>query len=796
MTRTGSLALAALAALTLIVWLGPLRRGTSAALSGAVPAAARGADHTAALAPLAPSDPSAPSSAGPGESPQRRAAEGAVAPEAAPPAHASLVVRAVRASDAAPFVGEVVRLRRAGARGIDRATSQDVDGVTDTTGAASFDGLEPGRYLVLSLRSAGRGVELAAGARETITLTLASGVAVSGQVVDTNGAPIPGAAILVSERWNPTRVARAADADAAGRFELADVTPESYVSARAPGRAASRQVVPRGAPGDHMEVVLTLESSGALVRGVVLESGDRPVVGAVVLIGEEPGAWQPRGGYDTLAAAPVRLVTDEDGRFATDEATPGLGLLRVRAPGLGPHVAPLDVPREGVRDLVVRLVPAARVAGVVRGGDGATAAGAMVGEAREGMLGEPALVRAGVDGSFELGDLAAGTRVFEAQHATLGRVRAELTLAPGEVLDWNPVLAPTLAIHGRLTYRDGRPGARLLVAAAAPDARGTTSTTSDDDGRFRLPHLDPLPHTVTVQPPRTGDGLAGGWLASFPLRSVEGVIPSDEALDLVLDEPLNDGRVLATVLGPDGTPVQGARLLVWHDAKRLWRTLDAAAATGRVEAERVPAGTLSLSIEAPGYGTHVLGERALEASGTLDLGEVRLAATGTVGGAVHGVDAARLATVEVWLLPLSGDARWAAGRIVDGRLESEPLPAGRWRLTARGRGVLYRELELEVRAGARTDVDLALTPCGEQRVRVTTATALPHAPFGELVDAAGARVWQDGVLRRDGEAFVADVAAPPGIYTFTTGTSSEHRASRSLTFTGADDDGEVELTLP
>lgn len=630
-----------------------------------------------------------------------------------------------------------------------------------------------------------------AAGEKRVRIEVKPGIEVVGQVVDALGNGVDGAEVLLSERWNPGRVERATVADAAGRFRLTDVGQDTTVSARAKGRRASRQVVPRGAPGARMEVVLYLEAAGTSIFGVVLGPRGEPVAGALVVIGaepdEQPGGRDTRDGFDTVPPAPVRLVADDSGKFATTAGPEGPSVLRVSAEGCAPHSEPRTFLPRAANEVTVRLQPAARVIGTVVAADGAPVGGALVSTGRG--FGH-ASARTDAAGAFELSDLAPGPAHLEASHSRAGLARIELELVAGEVATWHAALEPTLAIHGRVLDAEGRGAPRYTVSAVAHKGGPTRGTNTGPDGSFRVPHVEPTAYRVTVR--RGGDE----W-RQFPLLTVTDVVPSDEPLILRLDAAsLDAGELVGVVLGPDGAPVSGARVTVWHAAKRLWSTIDVDADTGRFAAGDVPAGALQLAMEAPGFGSRELGVRELAAGDVLDLGEQRFAAVGRLEGTVRGISPERAAELELFALPLGGDARWARVKVVASELTSDPLAAGRWRLTARGRRVAYREIEFEVRAGERTRVDLDLVTCGELRVRITSETALPYAPWCALRDAAGLVAWRANQPRRDGDAFIADVFAPAGSYTFQCGAGAERTASLPVTLTGAEDDGEVRVTLP
>lgn len=146
-----------------------------------------------------------------------------------------------------------------------------------------------------------------------------------------------------------------------------------------------------------------------------------------------------------------------------------------------------------------------------------------------------------------------------------------------------PVVAPPppppppepIALLGQVRAPDGRPIAGATVAVA--DLR----TSTDADGAFRLPDLEPGVHEVRVTAPGRR-----AWAGEVTVG--EGV-----SLTSVTLEPLG-GAIRGRVLGPDGAPIAGATLTAGGQSAR-------SAADGAFALEGVAPGPTEVAVSADGY---------------------------------------------------------------------------------------------------------------------------------------------------------------------------------------------------
>jgi len=705
----------------------------------------------------------------------RTAAPVAPAPAASSPAPApsgaALRVHA-RWADGTPVAGEVVLVATRDAR-----TDESRALTTGSDGSVRLEDLPPGPVRVRLLRGAEASATLRTGRETEVTLELRSGVIVAGRVRDGDGAPVPGAEIWVSERYRNNLGHVLTRSDEEGAFALDALGADHYVGARKPGFAPSGLRSVRGAPGDRLGLELLLVEAGAALSGTVVDRAGQPVPEAWVLVGSErPASVRLEDGSFAPAAPPQRAQADAEGRFELPAVALGLQPFQARAPGFAPSTDTFEVLPGGARDLRVVLEREARLVGRVQDPSGRPLFGVQV------RIGEPELFASpwtfsGLDGSFELASIPAGRQLVEASHAEHGTARRELLFAPGEREEWQAVLAPEDRIVGRLVDAHGRPLAGLVVIAVAEDERDlrTRSDASDAEGRFAVSGLADRAHLVWVQAPQ-------GW-RDFPLAEAQGVRPGDAPLELRVAAEDERGRLQLEVAAPDGTPLPGAELHVWHVEQRLWRSFASGGESAAIRAEHVPPGSLQLELRHPEHPWKALGTQRVEAGATLDLGRIALEPSGRLRVRLLGLPEERHATLRATLVD-AANRESGVPRLAPGLLTAGPLAPGEHELVLGGEGVREVRARFAITAGAETELTVTLEPCGTRVVRFAwpESSLAPAWIACTLHDAAGQRVW-GGNADVAQEPPLVRVAAPPGSYRLVAGGAGNLY-------------GELELELP
>lgn len=406
-------------------------------------------------------------------------------------------------------------------------------------------------------------------ARTQLELPLAACTTVRGRVVDEQGRPLAGAAVVQTKllaenaRWIGdaavsldvgsfgSQVAQLvgydrdlllAVAGADGGFVVRGQKPGALlVRFELPGRGSrwQRVVVPSpGGVGEFGEVVL---GPGCRVQGRVLR-GELPLAGAAVSV----------VGRDSQTT----VVTRRDGSFFADDLPPGDYRVRARLPSMPTANAEQQVTLAAGQPAVLSrplvLPPGRIVRGSVVGGDGQPLAGALV--TVRGFVGQPTVTDPGGRFSLELPQ-----RSVELQ-ASLGDRQSRVAVRTGQReieirLDTPPVCTLVAQVVG-LPGRMRPPGALLRLATVEGGA-------------------ETAPRTRWVEMP-------GGELR-WPLCPVgrvrvqiccEGYAPWSGERDANANEPLQLGEVLlepgcrlaGRVVDPAGKPVANAVVLLGEEA--------------------------------------------------------------------------------------------------------------------------------------------------------------------------------------------------------------------------------------
>ncbi len=231
---------------------------------------------------------------------------------------------------------------------------------TDKDGNFTLKGLAPEKHILRADDGYGNATwlrNIVASARPSpIELVLGVGAVLSGEVVDTNGAPVAAFTILVREKTGAltSALVRVESVfDSAGRFRLSRLPPSQYIAtARAAGFATSSEAKVDLTSGD-AEVKLSLPRGGS-IAGVVRSKEDKnPIEGAKVSL--EQTAHRAPGDISAIRA----VVTNAQGEFELPGLAPGQHALLIAAAGHhGKIVGALSL-REGQRlsSVTVELTP-------------------------------------------------------------------------------------------------------------------------------------------------------------------------------------------------------------------------------------------------------------------------------------------------------------------------------------------------------------------------------------------------------------------------------------------------------
>lgn len=371
---------------------------------------------------------------------------------------------------------------------------------TDSNGRARFEDCAPGALAVYTDRGGRSEVQLSAGATQELELAIATGVDVTGVVVDGLGRPVPGAEIWLSrvsrylgDGWLAGDVVARASGD--GMFFLPSVGPRQSVGAFAPGFAPAllSDLKEMSWPEDDPQVRLTLvlDREGALLEGRVVDELGAPVPGAWVAFGHAGMDDLPRAdGRLGHGPTPRAMATDELGLFRADWLAPGPTPVFVLADGFALARVDAAATSPGGAPIVITLSHGATIAGAVRNSALQPVPGVEVSVLQaDGLLACPFQLpktASSAEGTFELECVPTGEVTLSARSRSDPRLRARATrtIAEGATESWDLMLETVPSITGRAVDAAGRGLAGWTLYAGAGSV-GMSSET-DDEGRFVL----------------------------------------------------------------------------------------------------------------------------------------------------------------------------------------------------------------------------------------------------------------------------------------------------------------------
>ena len=537
-----------------------------------------------------------------------------------------------------------------------------------------------------------------------------------------------------------------------GRWTLEGRPPGRVVVFSDRIEAGSGQIV----GGQRTELTIEL-LPGVLVRGTVVDAGQRPVGGAELWLdgSNEPGAIATVGRADNV------------GRFVVRDVRRGQSL-GASAPG---HTrawsARIDPDTPDPFDITLELgEPGGRVQGVVSDPDGRPVAEATVlvgGEA--GFLGgklaplqdhrPPPPVRLLTDerGVFAADDVPAGKVPVAVRATGWSPWSGVIAVEVGKTTDLPIALQPSASVTGVVRDTAGEPMVDVHVAVQDRGLMGLQYDFTDGEGRFTLSDL-PLGESELIAH-RDGSGRAttvlgteaGGRYVWDPVLGT-GLLIRGRVID-ASGAPLGGWRVLAIAHSGDQSSTKtdaDGRFVIDHCADGLYRLdVDAGASAGDFAAA-------TLSDVAPGPDEVEI----VEADG---------AGTAFVVGRVVDVRGQALGVGRVFL------TQSTTHRQVDVRTEGDsgkfrfgPLPGGRYTLEVEAVGLPGLSVpEFELGAGEVRDLGtLAFEKPGTLAVRVTT----PQGVQVGLIAASAFRLngGSGAMLERQMGGTLLSPALQPGDY--------------------------------
>lgn len=569
-------------------------------------------------------------------------------------------------------------------------------------------------------------VTLSAEQTTPVVLTIAARTLLRGTVSDTAGRPIADATIAwlpwaSSDDATPAPV-RIGRSRADGSYEVAVAVGGRLGAHHAVYGPSPMYLVQVAAAATVPPPVLTqnlvLAATPGQISGTVRDHLGQPVAGAELEF--RSAAKAPRGAE--LAAVPMRSRTDARGGYLVARLLPGEIHHAVRASGHGPSRGTLRLRVGEARQLDLQLPPPLALTGTVRHTDGTPAAARVVLGEAEDFLRKVALTAA--DGSYRVDDLGAGeqTARAEALHGTAAsRPAVETTrvLQPDVANVWDPILptadaAPAPNLHGTLVDANGRPlgGWRLV---ARPAGGGQISHRSEADGTFafRVPgdRLCDL-RAYAPQQPMTG----------FASAVRRGIDPATSPVEFKVTTG-QGGRLVGRSEAADGRPLP-ATITGWH-FERAERVSFQASAQGVIDLADLPAGTLDLLFEHPGFASVPQRNLTVGPRQLLDLGTIKLSAGGTVHGTVRGPGGTAPDDCQLTMLSAKEAGPRYFPTYTAGSFTFPTMPPGDYHLVVQANGLAARTLPVAVVVDTSTPVDVDLDVGVARRVKVVLPPAAP-----------------------------------------------------------------------
>ena len=468
--------------------------------------------------------------------------------------------------------------------------------VSDADGSVSVTDLGPGRVIVRSDRGGSTETFVVAGERREVQLQMGPGIDVSGLVVDANESPVPGASVwLAGDATDWVSGFPIAVSGADGRFRLRAVPAEHslWASASHHGPSSLVDLEDRDVSSGSVLVELSLSEAGAALHGRIIDARGVAVEGARVALGAPPGPLETRvDGSQVEVLVPRIAISDSDGRFAFEGVMPGLQPIAVQAEGWPIWKRDVIVEVANTPVLLIALELGANVSGIVYDESGTPLEGATVlalptpfvnrfpgqGSPVTGRTFPYPGARTDAHGAYELPPLAAGRAHLYASKGDdrwrgqgeenaefAGTAQETLTVHAGQEVVWSPRISLGGKIEGRVTYSDGVPMQRVFVHAEHQVNGRVKSTTTDEDGTFRITKLEPETYNVSVV-------LRGAPDNAAPLTR-RGVRPDGQILELRADysrDQVGTGRVVIR-FKDDGRRVRGKPSIVFANDRNWFR---------------------------------------------------------------------------------------------------------------------------------------------------------------------------------------------------------------------------------
>jgi protocatechuate 3,4-dioxygenase beta subunit len=635
---------------------------------------------------------------------------------------------------------------------------------------------EDDRYVAFA-----RSVSVAAAAPEVQDVPLQRAATLAGRVIDEDGTPIEGAAVIVSpsgENVFASFVMRLGGEAAArtgrdgtfratrlrpGDGQRVDVRHDDYAERSVAGLSLTAGTTRTG--------LVIVMRRGLTLRGLAKDEEGHPLAGVEVTLSATRNLRAGRGGVQLSmigAFSQVRRETGPEGRFEFRGLKTGEYSLSARRAGLGrAGLDPVKVAEGGVEPVTLVLRPGAAVSGSIHDRSGRGVAGWYV-AARPSGQGGPALGPDSIgteeatspDGVFVIEGLTAG-ETYDLQAmgtAGLGPRKAGV-IAPADGVDLT--VNGTGRIQGRVVDAesgkavpdfevrytpDAQGGMRFVMRAGPGRQRGPfeREAVHAEDGSFTIDDVPEGRWTVEAFAPGYESGTISGVTVSegdvaddVEVRLSRGNVVSGRVLESRSGRPVLGATVRAELTGEEGGGMRMVRL--GGEGGELEALTDA---DGRYEIAGLAPGSWTLTAAHPDWSDATARVEVKDAPAVAD---IRMGRGGTVAGAVL-AGGRPVAGAQV-VLRAAGDSgfRMSPGLLGGGeqsamtddggRFRFERLSAGRYTVVASLRDQTSAPAEAVVTGDDAQEVQLTLAEGA--RVRGVVSGLSEAQLIGVNVSASG-----------------------------------------------------------
>lgn len=533
-----------------------------------------------------------------------------------------------------PIPGAKVQARRQ--RNNPFADDADIVAFTDDKGEYRL-ALRPADYIFVASHDAYTpGTRFVDMTTESIDVdfTLTPGATIRGQVVTTQGTPVPDVSVAASENGPNINIAAFAAGDITddkGNFTLSSLSPGALaVTASGGGYSTVSPTMVEVGIGEQVDGVRVVVEKGFSIAGRVVEKGTTKGI---------PGI---RVGVFSIAASEAGMAREpsaDDGSFLIQ----GLRPAAYMAFAIGDEVMPevgknVEVVDKDVEGVIVEMATGVTITGFVQppGVANVSIEPKMVGLGNLFEVAKSILVRGESDetGAFTLRHAPPGAFTLKAETQDGRAGETPIVIANVDISGVIVKLDERASIAGKVIDSTGAIVTDVEVHAAAKQDKGASigfrmgrndggSARTRKDGTFKIVGLDGGKHEVRVTDGRGRLAWATPANKDKPNAPIEIDVKAATAItDLTLTVETRDGSIKGVVVMPDGKPAPDTWITITKerpkpkrdDKKKADQDFDYDEMRGQWTGEHAPVITNAegrFSIEKLRRGTYkVVGENA------------------------------------------------------------------------------------------------------------------------------------------------------------------------------------------